>query len=236
MSAHRLVDLLREAKEQGGPRAVSGVPVAPPTAIRVASDVEREAFGGKGVGYKLDTLIASLDNLSRIARSGVSRFLEGPDEVPGVKARFLKPSEEDTRTWGNSTSLSFVGSAVGELVNYPSTQLLHVSRKRPTTFLVTTVVVLGNGWQGESTGWTVFNTIIAGVGQTQAPVQRTLPLDPLIAALPLQYAGQISQVVDSVQLPANALQCNLTLASTQGPINDGPHDVLVTVIAAPIYA
>jgi hypothetical protein len=233
MSASRLAELLRKANaEKAPPARVAGETLR----IPIVDELQQEAFGRKGVGYRLDKLIASLDRLAAIARSGPTMFSEGPDNVPGVKAHFLAPSEEDTRTWGNSTTLSFVGASIGEAFVFPSTQLLHVSRKRPTTFLVTTIVILGNGWAGEGVGWNLFNTIIVGVGQTQAPVQRVLPLDPLIASLPLT-AGRIAQVVDFVEVPANALQCNVALSDTLGiPVNPGPHDVLVTVLAAPIYA
>src|SRR5208282_6198642 len=96
-------------------------------------------------------------------------------------AEFLKPTKEDTTTWGNTAAFTFqTVNGVAPVV--PTQQLIHIARRRPTTFSVITVLTLGTGWTGESS-WFFQMLYILGVGQTNLKVIRTI-------AIPVPTNGQ----------------------------------------------
>lgn len=153
--------------------------------------------------------------------------LRMPGETPYPDhSEFLTPSRENTLTWGDSQNLTFTPlSNEGNVL--PSIQLVHVRRKRPTTFTVAIVVALGNGWTGE-TQLQVFVTYIIGVGQTMCQFQKTFTI-----ANPQSNSQPVN---DIVQLPATALQVQL-VPSVFNLINVGAeHSIQVTALAAPVYA
>lgn len=153
--------------------------------------------------------------------------LRMPGETPYPDhSEFLTPSRENTLTWGDSQNLTFLPeSAEGNA--FPSIQLVHVRRRRPTTFTVAIVVSLGGGWTGE-TNLTVLITYIIGVGQTMCQFQKSITIT---------NPTDNTQVINDVQqLPATALQVQVT-PSVFNLLNVGKeHGIQVTALAAPVYA
>lgn len=135
------------------------------------------------------------------------------------RAAFLTESDEDTKMWGDTTSLTFTGP---ELVNITSPQLVHVKRKRPATFQTLVTINLGQGWTAEGS-FTFAIAYIVGVGQAQ-----TALVIPITIASPANGA----QVFDARQLPVTALQIQVAMAGNSSI--SGPHDAQVTALVAPV--
>jgi hypothetical protein len=141
----------------------------------------------------------------------------------GAHASFLAPTEEDTRTWGNSQAICFDVKSF-YLREQVSTQLVHVARRRPTTFTIKTILTFQQGWAGEGP-WNLVLSYTLGVGQTQDTITKTI-------AIPAPAVGL--QVVDTDTLPANAIQAKGALVGA--PTVLGRHSALLSQFAAPVYA
>lgn len=138
-------------------------------------------------------------------------------------SEFLVPSKENTLTWGATETLTGI---VGGETSVETKQLIHVSRKRPTSFNVAVIMALGPHWTGE--GAVALQVIyVIGVGQTRASFVRLL-----IVATPLDNSAAINDVF---QLPATAMQVSCRLI-TSALVNPGPHAATITALAAPVYA
>lgn len=149
------------------------------------------------------------------------------DTKGGTHSHFLVPSEEETRTWGNSGSIAFVGIPA-EPITFPGPQLIHILRRRPTSYTVLTVVDFLQGWDGEpSVNWTVNVQIVVGVGQAKVPVLRFINAGTVPLANGLQ-------LIDLLTLPAHAMQSSVSLTGNVAVA--GPKALNVTMLAAPVYA
>lgn len=157
-------------------------------------------------------------------REEAERNSYDPEEAKGVHSTFLRSTEEDTRTWGNTSALNFT-PAVGDVVAKVSTQLIHVSRRRPTTWTILTTLNLGNGWTGEG-AWALVLSYTLGVGQANTTV-----LKPIAIAVP---ASGAQAVVNTDTVPAHAIQATATLRGVA--VNGVLHETMLTMLAAPIYA
>lgn len=151
-----------------------------------------------------------------------------PIMKPGAysnEARFLEPTDENTLTWGGSETL-VAPAGTGEVL-FTSQQLIHVGRKRPTTFAVAiTLFLMGQSWAGE--GPLLLRVVYTvGVGQVKTDFVRNLPV-----ATP---APGLAAINDVFQLPCTAMQVRVQLV-TSALINVGAHAALVTALAAPVYA
>jgi hypothetical protein len=149
-----------------------------------------------------------------------------PNETKGgTESKFGFASIEETRTWGNSASLQFIATGA-ETVSIPSPQLIHIHRKRPTTYTILTSIDFGNGWVGEVGPFTLTLLITPGIGQAQ----RTIKVPLAIPGTDVVQSGQFSNVM---QLPAHALQAQCVFSGAI--LFPGPHDVFVTMMAAPVF-
>jgi hypothetical protein len=151
-----------------------------------------------------------------------------PIMKPGAysnEARFLEPTDENTLTWGGSDTL--VAPAGTAEVVFTTQQLIHVGRKRPTTFSVAvTLLLMGGNWTGE--GPLLLQVVYTiGVGQVKTPFVRNLPV-----ATP---SNGLAAINDVFELPCTAMQVRAQLV-TSALINAGAHSALVTALAAPVYA
>lgn len=140
-----------------------------------------------------------------------------------TQAPFLEPSEESTLVWGNTASIGFVAT-LAESIFQQSQQLIHVARRRPTSYTVLTTLDLGGGWTGEGAFLFVV-ALTCGVGQARAGYQRKIPIPA-----PTNF----SQVSDLVTIPATALNVSVALVGVAA--NVGQHDAVVTSLCAPVYA
>jgi len=151
-----------------------------------------------------------------------------PHAAKGVEAHFGAPSVEDTRTWGNQTLLTLnaivpIGPPIAQA--FTSTQLVHVSRRRPTSFNILTLVRLIAGWTGES-AWDLNIVYTVGVGQAQTQFVITIPIPTPSDGL------QVGPHVD--QFPLNALQVGCVF-SVAAPSDAGFKSVSITQLAAPVF-
>lgn len=144
----------------------------------------------------------------------------------GVQARFGEGSVEDTRTWGNSTQQQLPTIALGHYIPVPTTQLIHVARRRPTSFNVLTVVTLGVDWTGEGS-WNLVINYLIGVGQTSASFSKTVLIATPTNGLQIVYPDG--------PFPANAIQTNCVLSPLGSPDVTGTKTVLFTQLAAPVF-
>jgi hypothetical protein len=154
-----------------------------------------------------------------------------PMRMPGEQAysdhaHFLEPTKESTRMWGDTASISFVPTSA-ELLILPTQQLVHVMRKRPTTFYVALVVALGAGWNGEG-ALTIVANYFAGIGQAKANIQKTFQI-----ATP---ASNVQPINDVSPIPATALQIGITVILPNILQLNTPHDLQITALCAPLYA
>jgi hypothetical protein len=152
---------------------------------------------------------------------------EPPDDPYGVKSKFGRPSTEETRTWGNKTSLQLQLVAT-QTVQAQTTQLVHVARRVPCTFSLQTILTLGpQNWSGEAVPtWFFVLAITIGVGQATDVLFRP------IAFTSLQNSEQLT---DFVQLPAHAIQSYLIVVCND-VANTGLHTIQVSQFAAPVTA
>lgn len=172
-------------------------------------------------------------SLNKPQEGGGSGF--DPYAALGVRAEFGKPTDEDTRTWGNSTVLIFQTLAFGHFTPVSTPQLIHVARRRPTSFNVLTVITLGNvgpdgaaagGWTGEGP-WTLNANFFVGVGQASVAFSISIPI-------PTPTDGQ--QIVSTDQFPLNAIQSNCTLFPNSGsPTLTAKKNVTIAQLAAPVF-
>ena len=154
-----------------------------------------------------------------------------PNDAYGVRAEFGKPTNEDTRTWGNTTFIpsppsTFI-TAHDTSYEIQTTQLIHVSRRRPTSFNILTVLTLGaigsGNWAGENPVTFTIQYIV-GVGQTQVAFNRVITIATPSDGL---------QIINTDQYPLNSLQtaCNLS-----GVANiDGAKFAAITQMCAPVF-
>ena len=157
-----------------------------------------------------------------------------PVKAKGVAADFLKGTHEETRTWGNSQPFSFVTDGTGDAVLYATVQLIHVSRWRPTSFTVQTVMTLISGWTPEAGAGGLYNLFvdyILGVGQTSIRVQKKYPLTPLFDGNGVILSQPVNDVLT---FPANAIQATATIIGTSRAA--GVKTGTIAQLAAPIYA
>lgn len=150
--------------------------------------------------------------------------------LPGVSAysnesRFGREKEthENTLTWGSTQQIVVLA---GEAMQ-PTTQLVHVLRKRPTTYTVAVQLTLGAGWPGPPGDLilTVLNFI--GVGQAMCTLVQTFTV------LSADVAAGASVVNAVYQVPATALQVQAQLAPVNALI--APADAAITILAAPVF-
>lgn len=182
----------------------------------------------KALVQKLQEELAEQHDREHLARNSGQVKGGWSDEEVGLrkgaysaKAAFLTESDEDTKMWGDSTSLSFTNAAPGE-IGQTAPQIVHVSRKRPATFQTLVVFQLGNGWTGEG-AFEAFVDYIVGVGQTRTT---------LTIGLPIPTPANGLQVFDARQLPVTALQIAVRLVGAS--VVAGAHDVQVTALVAPV--
>ena len=149
-------------------------------------------------------------------------------DAKGPWGEFGRETIENTTTWGGTTNLSFVGPTSSEASFVQSTQLVHVSRRRPTNFTLMTLITLGQGWTGETS--TLVLAVIAniGVGQAVAYAKRIFNVPP--AAL-INGAQVVLDLFSPI--PATALNTQVQLVSFAA-INPVHHDLQVTQLAAPL--
>ncbi len=153
------------------------------------------------------------------------------DAVPDAKGpwgEFGKETVENTTTWGATTNISFVGPFTETVLLPPSTQLVHVSRRRPTNFTLMTVITLGmTNWTGEVNN--LFLQVLAniGVGQAVAYARR-------IFVVPPASLVNGAQVVLDLFSPLPAAAINTQVQVSFFATNAGPHDLQVTQLAAPV--
>jgi hypothetical protein len=122
-----------------------------------------------------------------------------PQEAIGVQRGPVDPHEE-IRTWGNSVLVDFTG--VPDQIVTSAAQLIRVSRRRPTTFTILSVVTFGSGWAGASDACSLLITYILGVGQAQATFFREIAIaDP-------EPGSSVFQT-DTFPLNAVQTQCQL---------------------------
>lgn len=167
------------------------------------------------------------DGINEFAASWEGKGTFDPTEAKGVISPTTTGPDEDTRTWGNSFMVEFFLTAfAGPTPFEPITgQLVHVSRRRPTTFTVFTVLTfIGASWAGEN-AFTLKLTYSLGVGQAQAPYSK-------LVAIPAPADGL--QVVNTDTFPIHALQGIASLAGTAKI--PGLHQAQISQFAAPVYA
>jgi hypothetical protein len=150
-----------------------------------------------------------------------------PHAALGIRAEFGKPTDEDTRTWGNAANLTIATIALGHFDSVPTQQLIHVARRRPTSFNILTVITLGMGWTGETaSNWVVNILYTIGVGQTQATF-----------AVPVTIVSPANntQIIQRDQFPANAINAYCVLSSTGSPALSGQKNLIISQFAAPVF-
>lgn len=150
-----------------------------------------------------------------------------------TKAAFGIPTEEDTIPWGQIGDLSIPAGTVlaaAQSLNKQRPQMVHVSRDRPTTFTLLTVVDYGFGWTGipgENVGVAI--DYILGVGQVKVLVKHALPVLS-DAAL---FNG--AQQVDIFTVPMMAVQATARVYDlTLSGIETVQRSIVVTTLAAPV--
>lgn len=151
-----------------------------------------------------------------------------PNGAYGVRAEFGKPTNEDTRTWGNTAFLPTPPALFNTIHDNPfdiqTTQLIHVSRRRPTSFNILTVLTLGGAnWTGENE-WTLTIQYIVGVGQTQTAFNRVITIATPTDGL---------QIVNTDQYPLNSLQTACNLGGVAGIT--GAKSATITQMCAPVF-
>lgn len=146
-----------------------------------------------------------------------------PHEVKGVRAEFGKATDEEIRTWGNWVNITLMGE--GEDVTTPAQQLVHVSRRRPTSFNILTVVNFGVGWRGASDACNLLITYTVGVGQAQMTFTKTI-------AIPTPGPG--GSIFNTDQFPLNAVQGYAQLLT--GALSAGAtYQATIGQFAAPVF-
>jgi hypothetical protein len=146
-----------------------------------------------------------------------------PHEAKGVRAEFGKPTDEDIRTWGNWVNVTLLGE--GEDVTTPAQQLVHVSRRRPTSFNILTVVNFGLGWRGASDACNLLITYTVGVGQAQMTFTKTI-------AIATPEPG--GSVFNTDQFPLNAVQGYAQLL-TGALLTSATYQATIGQFAAPVF-
>jgi hypothetical protein len=149
-------------------------------------------------------------------------------DAKGPWGEFGRETVENTTTWGNTTNLAF-NAVGGEPVVQQSTQLIAVSRRRPTNFTLMTLITLGAfNWTGEINPLLLQVLVNIGVGQAVAYAQRNF----VIPAAALLNGAQV--VLDLFSpIPAQAINSQVKL-TFNGPHNVGAHDLQITQLAAPL--
>ncbi len=154
-----------------------------------------------------------------------------PLRMPGQSyenhSHFLRESQENTLTWGDTEGLTIDPATFGEGSVAQTRQLVHVRRHRPTTFTVAVSLKLGQGWNGESATRLTLDVLI-GVGQAFCTIRKTYDIPtPASGTLPVN---------DIFTVPASAVQCQAGLSIPGGAPAAGIHDAQVTILCAPVYA
>jgi hypothetical protein len=132
-----------------------------------------------------------------------------------------KETEENTLTWGATEALTLAGAETATT----SVQLVHVHRKRPTTFSVAVMLALASNWTGEGPLALEVSYFI-GVGQAKGRFVKLFTI-----ATP---TDGLAAVNDNQQLPATALQVQARLIAS-ALVNPGPHTAELVVLAAPVF-
>jgi hypothetical protein len=135
-----------------------------------------------------------------------------------------KETEENTLTWGATQQIIVTA---GE-ANQSTTQLVHVHRKRPTTYTIAVQLTLGANWSGQPAGDLILTIAnIIGVGQAKCNLLRTFTV------LAANVASFLSAVNEVYTVPGTALQCTAMLS----PVNalTSPADAALTILAAPVF-
>lgn len=174
---------------------------------------------------RMDRLIAMGERAERQGHMG-DGWPYGRPGGYGSASRFLQPTDENTLMWGQTTDLSFTSAAIGDGINKQSEQLVHVSRTRPTSYNVLTIVDFGNGWSGEA-AFAVQVRYFLGLGSAKATFTETV-------AIPVPADNSKPVQLSRLGLPAHAIQVQVVLAGVAALV--GPHSCQATVMAAPVYA
>jgi hypothetical protein len=164
------------------------------------------------------------------AKAGSLRGAYKARKLPGsmysADSRFglKKETEENTLTWGATQTIVVLAGEASQ----PTTQLVHVLRKRPTSYTVAVQLTLGANWNGQPPGNLVLlvNNFI-GVGQAQCNLLQTFTV---LAAAVATGASVVNAVYT---VPATALQCSASL----NPVNalTSPADAALTILVAPVF-
>jgi hypothetical protein len=153
---------------------------------------------------------------------------EANPDAKGPWGEYGRETVENTTTWGGTTNLSFVGPFTETVLLPPSTQLVHVSRRRPTNFTLMTVVTLGMvNWTGEVNPLLLQVLANIGVGQAVAYAKR-------VFVIPAASLVNGAQVVLDLFSPIPAAAINTQVQASFFATNAGAHDLQVTQLAAPV--
>lgn len=149
-----------------------------------------------------------------------------PGQAYSAESKFglKKETDELTLTWGATQQIIVLAGEPAQ----PTTQLVHVHRKRPTTYTVAVQLTLGANWTGQPPGNLVLLVSnIIGVGQAQCTLLQTFIV---LAANVVTGASVVNQVYT---VPATALQ----IAASLNPVNalTSPADAAITILAAPVF-
>lgn len=149
-----------------------------------------------------------------------------PGKAYSAESKFgaKKETDEYTLTWGATQQIVVLA---GEATQ-PTTQLVHVHRKRPTSYTVAVQLTLGANWNGQPPGdliLTISNFI--GVGQAQCNLLRTFTV---LAAAVATGASVVNEVYT---VPATALQCSASLSPVNALTSNA--DAAVTILVAPVF-
>jgi hypothetical protein len=151
--------------------------------------------------------------------------LEGQQPYPAHDSPFNQPSDESTLTWGDTEAITVHPNEVSQ----DTIQLIHVMRRRPTTYTIAVQLTLGAGWIGQPAGDLILTiTNFIGIGQAKCNLVR------VFTVLAADVTNNLSAVNEVYQLPATALQCKATLV----PVNalTSPADATLTLLAAPVFS
>lgn len=142
------------------------------------------------------------------------------------EADFLIPTHENTLTWGDTQTLNINPGDSGSVT---TRQLLHVHRRRPTSFTICVTVNLLKGWTGLGSNITFTLLLALGVGQAKTVFQKAYT----VAAASVIDGTQV--VSDLFTVPATAMNAQMTFAPL-GALGAGEHSVTLTILAAPVYS
>jgi hypothetical protein len=186
-------------------------------------------------GYDVSELRARLTRETRRMGEFADQLTPAPPMQPtafppnetkgGTESKFGFKSTEETRTWGNTANLQFVATGA-ETISLPTPQLIHIHRHKPTTYTILTAIDFGTGWVAEVGPFTLTLLVTCGIGQAMRTIQVPLAIPGTSVAI----GGQFSDVR---QLPAHALQAQAIFSGAI--LFPGPHDVFVTMMAAPVF-